>query len=99
MPGLDRSRPRRWRGAPGFGGRSDDLVTVHPRDLFRAVAQLSQNLVGMLPQQRGAGNLRREAGELDRAADSQILAALLLLHLDDTATSTQGRIVFDFLHR
>src|SRR5216683_2523165 len=53
----------------------------------------------MLPQQRGAGDFRRKIGELDRAADSQILAALLLLHLDDRAAGAQGRIVFDFLHR
>src|SRR5271163_1432996 len=77
----------------------DDLVMVHLRDLFRAVAQLLQHLVGMLAQQRSAGDLRREVGELDRAADGEILAAFLFLDLDDSAAGPQRRIVFDFLHR
>jgi hypothetical protein len=51
------------------GGRSDDFVAAHLGDRFRAVAQFRQYLVSMLAQQRGARDLRREVGELDRAAD------------------------------
>jgi len=45
----------------------------------------------VLAQQRGSGNLGREAGELDRAADRKVAAALLLLHLDHGAAGAQGR--------
>src|SRR5712692_3599841 len=78
--------------------RSDDFSTAQFGDLLLAVTQLRQHFVGVLAQQRGSGNLRREAGELDRAADRKVAAALLLLHLDHGAAGAQGRIVGNFLH-
>src|SRR5437899_5241879 len=79
-------------------GRSDDVLTVQLGDLFSAVAELRQHFVGVLAQQRGSGDLGREAGELDRAADREVAAAPLLLHLDHAAAGAQGRIVGDLLH-
>src|SRR2546427_5857457 len=79
-------------------GRSYDVLTVQFGDLFSAVAELRQHFVGVLAQQRGSGDLGREAGELDRAADREIAAAPLLLHLDHAAAGAQGRIVGDLLH-
>src|SRR5438876_5827435 len=78
--------------------RSDNSLTAQFGDLFSAVTQLRQHFGGVLAQQRGSGNLGREAGELDRAADRQVAAALLLLHLDHGAAGAQGRIVGNFLH-
>src|SRR5437773_817990 len=78
--------------------RSDNFLTAQFGDLLDAVPQLRQHFGGVLAQQRGSGNLGREAGELDRAADRQVAAALLLLHFDYTAAGAQGRIVGNFLH-
>src|SRR6266478_915224 len=78
--------------------RSDDLFTAQFGDLFSAITQLRQHFGGVLAQQRGSGNRGREAGELDRAADRKVAAALLLLHLDHGAAGAQGRIVGNFLH-
>src|SRR5258705_12050343 len=80
-PGRARLR-RRWSARPSRGlpdlcdvamrrslvRRSDDLLGMQLGDLVGAVAQLRQHLVCVFPEQRGAGDLGREARELDGAA-------------------------------
>src|SRR6266478_5105795 len=78
--------------------RSDDLFAKQFSDLFFAVTQLRQHFGGVLAEQRGSGNLGREAGELHRAADRKVSAARLMLHVDYAAAGAQERIVGKLLH-
>src|SRR6266478_3547777 len=87
-----------WLFAARWFGGSDDLLGMQLADLLGAIPQLRQHLVGMLAEQRRAGNLRGEARELDGATDSEVRAALLLLHLDHAAAGAQRRIVGDLPH-
>src|SRR5438105_14033037 len=56
---------------------SDGLGRLKLADLLAAVAQVRQHLLGVLAQQRRAGDLGLQVRELDRAADSKVGAALL----------------------
>src|ERR1700730_6503012 len=56
--------PWHGRDAPVVVRRSDDLLAMQLGYLVGAVAQLRQHLVRMLPEQRGAGDLGRDAREL-----------------------------------
>src|SRR6266404_8986583 len=73
--------------------RSNDLFAKQFSDLFFAVTQLRQHFGGVLAEQRGSGNLGREARELHRAADCKVSAARLMLHLDYAAAGVQERFL------
>src|ERR1700722_12251176 len=60
---------------------------------------LTQNLVGMLAEQRRALYLARAVGQLDGVADRQIFAARGVIHLDNGAGRAQRLIFGEFLHR
>src|SRR5215471_12939184 len=66
---------------------------VHLGDLLGAVAETRQDFVRMLAKQRRAGDLGLEVRELDRAADGQVVATLLVRHFHDRAAGAQRRIV------
>ena len=68
-------------------------------DLIRAVAELCEDLVGVLAEQRRALHVGRTVGHLDRIADREVLAARRVIDLDDGAGLAQRRFVRDLLHR
>src|SRR5688572_30114220 len=70
-------------------GPSHHADGVEGRDPVGAVAQFREHLVGVLAEQRRPGDLGLQVGELDRAADRQVLAALLVVDLDDGAALAQ----------
>src|SRR5579885_1150482 len=80
-------------------GISHDLAAAHLRDLFGGVTKLGQHFVGVLAEQRRAGDFGREGGKFDRTADRQVLAALFLIDFNDGAAGAQRWIAGNFLHR
>src|SRR5487761_953389 len=94
-----RQTPHRVGRGPGRSGAlEDDLVLAEGGARRAVVAELGQDLVAVLAEERGAGDLRGERGELDRAADRQEGAAALLLDLDHRAALAQVLIVGELLH-
>src|SRR5436305_12695480 len=59
---------------PDPGWRSNRLLHAQRRDSAAIVAELAQDLLGMLAEERRARNLRRAVRHLDRIADREILA-------------------------
>src|SRR6266404_8102900 len=72
-----------------YAGRPDRLLFVQLGDLFFAVAELTQHLVGVLAQERRALDLGREGRKLHRAAHGPVRAAHLVRDLDDGPDALQ----------
>src|SRR6516165_3138454 len=79
--------------------RSDRPVLVHPRDLVRAVAEPTEDLVGVLAEQWRTLHLDRRVGKIDRRADLDIAAASRMIDLDQHAALVERLVLVDVFHR
>src|SRR5690606_37618539 len=74
------------------------VLGVHGGNLLGRIAQAGQHFVRVFAEQRRALDFRRQVRKLDRAAHGQILAARLVLDLDDGTRLAQRRVLGDLLH-
>src|SRR5215472_4650716 len=80
------------------GAASDDPGGVQRVDLALAQADLHENFLGVLTEQRRARDLGGAVRELDGIAYRQVLAALGMIDFDDGSSGAQRRLRRQLLH-
>src|ERR1700730_13540068 len=101
LPGFAVEK-RRPSGRPSLKHRFGCLngfCRVQPGNVFLSITEIAQNFVGVLAQHGGGCHFDLQVRELDRAADRQVLAANLVVDVDDRAALAQVGGLRQFLHR